>query len=67
MDAEQSYFQTAINTIVIHLQGIFNREDVFVYNTYQCYRKVKSHSCSFHPSFLMHDISRIHWMSFKLI
>ncbi|CAF1620124.1 unnamed protein product, partial [Adineta ricciae] len=39
IDAEQSYFQTAINKIVIHLQSIFNRENLFVYNTYQCYRR----------------------------
>ena len=40
IDAEQSYFQTAIHRLVLQLQQLFNRERVIVYNTYQCYRKV---------------------------
>ncbi|CAF1433620.1 unnamed protein product, partial [Didymodactylos carnosus] len=39
IDAEQSYFQTAINKIVIHLQRLYNRNNLLVYNTYQCYKK----------------------------
>jgi hypothetical protein len=40
IDAEQSYFQTAIHKLVLELQEQYNRERVIVYNTYQCYRKV---------------------------
>jgi len=40
IDAEQSYFQTAIHKLVLELQEQYNQERVIVYNTYQCYRKV---------------------------
>ena len=40
IDAEQSYFQTAIHQLVLELQEQYNRDRIIVYNTYQCYRKV---------------------------
>ncbi|CAF1180011.1 unnamed protein product [Rotaria sordida] len=39
IDAEQSYFQTAIHRLVLELQEQYNRDNLIVYNTYQCYRK----------------------------
>ena len=37
-DAEHSYFQPAIHSIVLELQKNFNRgKEALVYNTYQCY------------------------------
>ncbi|CAF3494106.1 unnamed protein product [Rotaria socialis] len=39
IDAEQSYFQTAIHKFVLELQEQYNRDSLTVYNTYQCYRK----------------------------
>lgn len=39
IDAEHSYFQPAIDHIVLNLQGEFNTQDAVVYNTYQCYLK----------------------------
>ncbi|CAF1167857.1 unnamed protein product [Adineta ricciae] len=40
IDAEQSYFQTAIHKLVLELQELYNRDRIIVYNTYQCYRKI---------------------------
>ncbi|UJR25210.1 hypothetical protein I4U23_006562 [Adineta vaga] len=40
IDAEQSYFQTAIHKLVLELQESYNRDQLIVYNTYQCYRKI---------------------------
>lgn len=40
VDAEQTYFQTAIHKLVLELQEKYNRDQLIVYNTYQCYRKV---------------------------
>lgn len=48
IDAEQTYFQLAINTVVLHLQQKYNakarRSDVgpLVFNTYQMYLRVAS-------------------------
>ncbi|CAF0731868.1 unnamed protein product [Rotaria sp. Silwood1] len=39
IDAEQSYFQTAIHKLVLEFQEQYNRDNLIVYNTYQCYRK----------------------------
>jgi proline dehydrogenase len=39
IDAEQSYYQTAIDAIVRDLQSKYNREYPVVYNTYQAYLK----------------------------
>lgn len=38
-DAEQSWFQTALDHMVHSLAQEFNSDSVIVYNTYQCYRK----------------------------
>nr|AGT02411.1 proline dehydrogenase [Strigomonas culicis] len=37
IDAEQSFYQLAIDVLTLHLQMEFNREAAIVYNTYQCY------------------------------
>ena len=37
VDAEQTYFQPAIDNCVVDLQRRFNREEPVVFNTYQCY------------------------------
>jgi hypothetical protein len=37
VDAEQTYFQPAIDHMVLNLQKKFNREFPAIYNTYQCY------------------------------
>lgn len=39
IDAEQTYLQAAINQLVLVLQYKYNRNNPWVYNTYQCYRK----------------------------
>ena len=44
VDAEQSYYQTAINYLATELQRFYNKSNVaFIYGTYQCYLKVKSY------------------------
>lgn len=40
IDAEQTYLQAAINQLVLALQYKYNKSQPWVYNTYQCYRKV---------------------------
>lgn len=37
VDAEQTYFQPAIDHMVLNLQKKFNKDFPAIYNTYQCY------------------------------
>ena len=43
IDAEQTYFQHAIDSMVLRLQRRFNKDHCVVYNTYQCYLMIRAY------------------------
>ena len=56
VDAEQSYYQTAINYLATELQRFYNKSNVaFIYGTYQCYLKVKSYQRKESISLSIHE------------
>jgi len=39
VDAEQSFYQPAINKLTMRMMRIYNKDEMVVFNTYQCYLK----------------------------